>query len=60
MVVHPPTSSHRSLDAAALAAAGITEGLLRVSVGLEDEVDLVADFEAALAAVAVPGAGAIR
>ena len=55
MVVHPPTSSHRALGVEALAAAGITEGLLRVSVGLEDEADLVADFgqalEAALAAV---------
>ena len=50
MVVHPPSSSHRSLDAASLAAAGITEGLLRVSVGLEDEADLVADFGAALRA----------
>jgi cystathionine beta-lyase/cystathionine gamma-synthase len=48
MVVHPPTSSHRSLDAAALAQAGIAEGLLRVSVGLEDEADLEADFEQAL------------
>jgi methionine-gamma-lyase len=50
MVVHPPTSSHRALDAAALAAAGITEGLLRISVGLEDEADLVADFGHALEA----------
>ena len=50
MVVHPPTSSHRALDAAALAAAGITEGLLRISVGLEDEADLRADFAAALGA----------
>jgi methionine-gamma-lyase len=48
MVVHPPTSSHRALDAASLAAAGITEGLLRVSVGLEDEPDLVADVAQAL------------
>jgi cystathionine beta-lyase/cystathionine gamma-synthase len=48
MVVHPPSSSHRSLDAGSLAAAGITEGLLRVSVGLEDEPDLIADFGAAL------------
>jgi cystathionine beta-lyase/cystathionine gamma-synthase len=58
MVVHPPTSSHRSLDAASLAAAGITEGLLRVSVGLEDEADLVADFGQALDAAnaASPGA----
>jgi O-acetylhomoserine (thiol)-lyase len=53
MVVHPPTSSHRALDAAALAAAGIGEGLLRVSVGLEDEADLIADFDAALAAARV-------
>ncbi|MCJ7710069.1 MAG: aminotransferase class I/II-fold pyridoxal phosphate-dependent enzyme [Chloroflexi bacterium] len=50
IVIHPPTSSHRSLDAAALASAGITEGLLRISVGLEDEADLVADFDAALEA----------
>ncbi len=50
MVVHPPTSSHRSLDTAALAAAGITEGLLRISVGLEDEADLLADFDRALRA----------
>jgi cystathionine beta-lyase/cystathionine gamma-synthase len=50
MVVHPPTSSHRALDAAALAAAGITQGLLRISVGLEDEADLAADFASALAA----------
>jgi cystathionine beta-lyase/cystathionine gamma-synthase len=49
MVVHPPTSSHRALDAVALAAAGITEGLLRISVGLEDEADLLEDFTNALA-----------
>ena len=57
MVVHPPTSSHRSLDAASLAAAGITEGLLRVSVGLEDEADLVADFAQALEAANAAGPG---
>jgi cystathionine beta-lyase/cystathionine gamma-synthase len=50
MVVHPPSSSHRAFDAESLAAAGITEGLLRISVGREDEADLVADFRAALAA----------
>lgn len=48
MVVHPPSSSHRALDAAALAAAGITEGLLRISVGLEDQADLVEDVTQAL------------
>jgi cystathionine beta-lyase/cystathionine gamma-synthase len=48
MVVHPPTSSHRALDDAALTQAGIAPGLLRVSVGLEDEADLLADFAQAL------------
>jgi methionine-gamma-lyase len=57
MVVHPPSSSHRAFDAASLAAAGITEGLLRVSVGLEDEADLLADFGAALAAARSTGEG---
>jgi cystathionine beta-lyase/cystathionine gamma-synthase len=48
MVVHPASTTHRQLDAAALAAAGIAPGLLRVSVGLEDADDLVADFAQAL------------
>ena len=57
MVVHPPSSSHRALDSASLAAAGITEGLLRISVGLEDEADLLADFGAALEAARATRAG---
>lgn len=50
MVVHPPSTSQRQMTTAQLAAAGITEGLLRVSVGLEDLEDLQADFEVGLAA----------
>jgi cystathionine beta-lyase/cystathionine gamma-synthase len=50
MVVHPPSTTHRQLDDAALASAGISPGLLRCSVGLEDLDDLVADFEHGLAA----------
>jgi methionine-gamma-lyase len=50
MVVHPPSTTHRQLDDAALAQSGITAGLLRVSVGLEDLDDLVTDFERGLAA----------
>jgi len=50
MVVHPPSTTHRQLDDAALTAAGITPGLLRLSVGLEDLDDLIADFERGLAA----------
>jgi cystathionine beta-lyase/cystathionine gamma-synthase len=48
IVIHPPTTSHRQLDDAALAEAGIAPGLLRCSVGLEDADDLIADFESAL------------
>ena len=44
---HPASSSHRQLGEAALAAAGLTPGLVRVSVGLEDAADLVEDLAAA-------------
>ena len=50
MVVHPPSTSQRQLSEEELLASGITPGLLRVSVGLEDVPDLIADFEQALAA----------
>jgi cystathionine gamma-synthase/O-acetylhomoserine (thiol)-lyase len=55
MVVHPPSTSQRQMTDEQLAAAGITPGLLRVSVGLEDLEDLQADFASALAAASVVG-----
>jgi len=48
MVVHPPSTSQRQSSEAELIEAGITPGLLRVSVGLEDLEDLQADFADAL------------
>jgi methionine-gamma-lyase len=48
MVVHPPSTSQRQLSEEDLVAAGITPGLLRVSVGLEDLEDLQDDLAAAL------------
>jgi len=48
--VHPPSSTHRQLDDAALANAGIAQGMVRVSVGLEDVEDLIEDIGAGLAA----------
>ena len=54
-VVHPPSTTQRQLDDAELAAAGIAPGLVRVSVGLEDAEDLIADFDAALTAAARTG-----
>jgi methionine-gamma-lyase len=53
MVVHPPSTSHRQWNEAELLEAGITPGLLRVSVGLEDIEDLEADFSDALAAASL-------
>jgi methionine-gamma-lyase len=44
LVSHPASSSHRQLADADLAAAGLTPGMLRVSIGLEDVEDLVADL----------------
>ena len=52
IAVHPASTTHRQLDAAALVAAGIPQGLIRVSVGLEDEAGLLADFDQALRASA--------
>jgi methionine-gamma-lyase len=48
LVSHPASSSHRQLDDEALALAGMTPGMVRVSIGLEDPDDLVADFAAAI------------
>ncbi|MEJ7748064.1 MAG: aminotransferase class I/II-fold pyridoxal phosphate-dependent enzyme [Candidatus Limnocylindrales bacterium] len=48
MVVHPPSTSQRQLSEAELGEAGITPGLLRISVGLEDLADLQADLEVGL------------
>ena len=49
-VSHPASTTHRQLDEVARERAGIADGLVRLSVGLEDPADLVADFEQALAA----------
>ena len=48
LALHPASTSHRDLDAAGLAAVGITPGTLRLSVGLEDEADLLDDLGRAL------------
>ncbi|TYB35420.1 hypothetical protein FXF50_23600 [Micromonospora sp. AP08] len=48
LVVHPRSMWAGIVDAAQLAAAGIGDGLVRVSTGIEDTADLVDDFLAAL------------
>jgi len=51
LVLHPVTSSHRSLSAEERAKIGIGEGLVRLSAGIEDAGDIIADLEQALAQV---------
>jgi cystathionine beta-lyase/cystathionine gamma-synthase len=48
LIVRPATSTHVGMTPAERAAAGISDALIRVSVGLEDTGDLIADFEAGL------------
>jgi cystathionine beta-lyase/cystathionine gamma-synthase len=45
---HPATMTHGSIPRAQRIASGFTDGLLRLSVGLEDADDLLADLEQAL------------
>ena len=52
LISHPASSSHRSLGPAGRAALGIGDGLLRVSLGIEDIALLCAEFGTALAAAA--------
>ena len=51
MVNHSASTTHAQLDEKQLAAAGISEGTVRFSVGLEDPADLIADLEQALSVV---------
>jgi len=51
LISHPASMTHASVPAAERAKLGISDGLVRVSVGIEDVEDLLADLEQALAAV---------
>lgn len=53
LVIHPASTTHAQLDARQQAAAGVTPGLVRLSVGIEGVDDLIADVEAGLRAAAV-------
>jgi cystathionine gamma-synthase len=48
LIAHPATMTHAGMDESARLRAGISPGLLRVSVGIEDHVDLIADLRAGL------------
>ena len=52
LVLHPATTTHVLSSDEELAARGIGAGLLRLSIGLEEPEDLIADLDRALAAAA--------
>jgi len=51
LATHPASTTHRQLDGAELEKAGVSEGMVRLSVGIEHVDDLLADLEQALAKV---------
>ena len=51
MILHPASHTHRQMNDEQLAAAGIPAGLIRISCGLEDKNDLIADIKQALDAI---------
>ena len=55
LVIHPASTTHHRMDAKALRDAGIGEGLIRLSVGLEDPRDLIDDLKTGLRSAAKVG-----
>jgi O-succinylhomoserine sulfhydrylase len=49
LMTHPASTTHRNIGAEARAAMGVTDGMLRLSVGLEELEDIIADLKQALA-----------
>lgn len=50
LIIHPASTTHQQLDAAGLKAAGVSEDLIRLSVGIENVEDLIDDLEQAIQA----------
>jgi O-acetylhomoserine (thiol)-lyase len=52
LVIHPASTTHRQLSDAQKTAAGAGPEVVRLSIGLEDVIDLIADLDEALGATA--------
>ncbi|MDA9836133.1 O-acetylhomoserine aminocarboxypropyltransferase [Luminiphilus sp.] len=57
LVIHPASTTHFRMDEAALSAAGIGEGTIRLSIGLEDAKDLTSDLKGGLRAASKAAGG---
>jgi O-acetylhomoserine (thiol)-lyase len=51
LIIHPASTTHQQLSAEQLKVAGVSEGLIRLSIGLENTEDIIADLEQALVKV---------
>ncbi|MFM7319943.1 MAG: PLP-dependent transferase, partial [Armatimonadota bacterium] len=51
LIIHPASTTHQQLSAEEQRATGVTPGFVRLSVGIEDPADIIADLEQALAAI---------
>ena len=51
LIIHPASTTHQQLSAEQLKVAGVSEGLIRLSIGLENAEDIIGDLEQALAKV---------
>ena len=54
LVIHPASTTHQQMSAEQLAAAGVGEDMVRLSVGIEDPADILADLGQALKAAVAP------
>ncbi len=52
LVIHPASTTHSHLSVESMEASGLSDDLLRISVGLDDIDDIIDDFKGALAQVA--------
>jgi O-acetylhomoserine (thiol)-lyase len=57
LVIHPASTTHQQMDAETMKAAGLSEDLVRLSVGLESPDDLIADLRQAMRAATLRKAG---
>ena len=60
LIIHPASTTHSQLTPEQQLTTGVTPGLVRLSVGLENVIDLKADLEAGLAAARTAGASATK
>jgi len=51
LIIHPASTTHQQLDEEAQKTTGVTQDLIRLSVGLEDINDLIADLESAFSQI---------